>query len=132
MINKLIWIDQNVNEKENKLFIVKIQKKFKIKVVSFNNVDFGLKYIIDKCKFELILVIVSGRFFPSYCEALKKSINDMTSIPISIIFTLKKDLYKDYCNCKEKIGDAFYNPGGVVDSFIEIETIIERYLKKNH
>ena len=54
-------------------------------------------------------------------ETITKYINDLTSIPITIIFTLDKKKYKEFSTNKEEIGDEFYNLGGVADSFQDIK-----------
>ena len=88
----------------------------------------GLNYIINELRFKSILVVVSGRFFPSYLEGLKANINNLACIPISIIFTYNKNEYKENCKFKEEIGDEFYNPGGVADSFDEIKGFLKKYI----
>lgn len=129
MINNLIWIDQNVENEDNKSFIKEIKNKFKINVTIFSDIELGLNYILNNLKFKSFLVVVSGKYFPSYIEGLNKNINNLASVPISIVFTFYKNLYTKFSICKEKIGDKFFNPGGLADSFIEIEEFISRYLK---
>ena len=95
VINNTIWIDQYVLDNNNQAFIKEMEKKLKIKFLSFDNVKQGLNYIINELRFKSILVVVSGRFFPSYLEGLKANINNLACIPISIIFTYNKNEYKE-------------------------------------
>ena len=125
LITNLLWIDQNVQNEDNRAFINQIKKKYEIDVTTFTESKSCLDYIQKKIKFKLFIIIVSGRLFPSYLEELNQHINDLSSIPISIIFTFDKNKYKDICSCKDKIEDVFYNPGGVVDSFEEISKFLE-------
>ena len=129
LIKDLVWIDQNIDEEENKSFIKKIKNNFGIKVARYSDVESGIKYISNCISFKLVLIIVSGKYFPSYFKTLQKYINDLTSIPITIIFTFDKKKFKENCPNKEIIDDEFYNIGGVADSFQDIEKYLNKYLK---
>lgn len=128
LIEDLVWINESVGSKENISFINKIKDEFKIKIASFCDVESGIKYISNCITFKLVIIIVSGKLFPLYLETIKKYINNLTSIPITIILTSNKKQYKEQCACKEEIGDEFYDMGGVADSFQDIKKFLKKYL----
>ena len=131
LITDLVWIDQNIQNidaKENISFLNEKIKNFGIKVARFIDVNSGIQYI-SNIAYKLVLIIVSGNDFPLYCEILKKYINVLTSIPKTIIFTLDKNKFKEYCPIKEKIGNEFYNIVEVAYSLPDIEKFLEKYLK---
>ena len=68
----MVWIDQNIDEEENKSFIKKIKNNFGIKVARFNDVESGIKYISNCIIFKAVLIIISGKYFPLYFETFTK------------------------------------------------------------
>ena len=125
LVKVLVWIDQIIDNDENKGYIEIMKKEFNIDCIQFKSVESGLQYIMNNLKFQVIALIVSGRLFSSYTKALDNYINKLTTVPITIIFTGSVSRFKNYCECKEKIEDPFYNPDGVQVSF----SLVEDYIK---
>ncbi len=73
--------------------------------------------------------MVSGSLFSTYIKAFENYKNKLTTIPLTIIFTSSSTKLKIYSECKEKIEDPFYNPGGVHVSFNPVEDYIKKLMK---
>ena len=141
-ISDIYWIDKKVNNNLNKKIQTKLidafsDKKFKLKVIE--DFDTGFNEIL-KVKFKFIYLIISGRNFKKYVEYIDKYKNELTTIPISIIFTSKG--YQDYLYGKKedknykldkKITNAvtnhdpLYNLGGIAINFNEIINYINDF-----
>ena len=130
LVKDLVWIDQIIDNDENKGYIKRMKEKFNINCIQFKDVASGLQYIINSLKYKVIALMVSGRLFSSYAKELDKYKNQLTTVPLTIIFTSSVSKFKGYCECKEKIEDPFYNPGGVHDSYSPVESFLESLLKK--
>ena len=129
LVKVLVWIDQIIDNNENKGYIEIMKKDFNIDCIQFKSVESGLQYIMNSLKFQVIALMVSGRLFSSYAKALDNYINKLTTVPITIIFTSSVSRFKDYCECKEKIGHPFYNPGGVTDTFDPVKVFLQKFMK---
>ena len=53
----------------------------------------------------------------------------MTTIQLTVIYTENITKFKECCNCKERINDGFYNPGGVVDFFNPVIDFLKQFMK---
>ena len=86
---------------------------------------------METIKFSTYIVIISGRIFPEYIDKLKANKN-IYSIPLTIIFTskkesLKKNIEKKYSKYLEH---KFYNILGIVDNYKELIDKILNYSKE--
>ena len=130
LVKDLVWIDQIIDNAENKGYIKTMKEEFNINCIQFKDVASGLQYIINSLKYKVIALMVSGRLFSSYAKELDKYKSQLTTVPLTIIFTSSVSKFKGYCECKEKIEDPFYNPGGVHDSFSPVKSFLQNLLKK--
>ena len=95
LVKVLVWIDQIIDNNENKGYIEIMKKDFNIDCIQFKSVESGLQYIMNSLKFKVIALMVSGRLFSSYAKALDNYINKLTTVPITIIFTSSVSRFKD-------------------------------------
>ena len=119
IINKLIWIDAKVNNKENKIYQQMLIKKYKLNIFAFEDAKLGIK-ALEKIQFESIFVITSGTIYPEFFGYMKRTYEELRVVPFSIIFTSsKKNFIEKHKN--DEIGKiynkSFFNRGGVVDKF---------------
>jgi len=125
----LLWFDENVFNEENKIYFDKLRTIF-INIKGFQSLDKGFEnfYQCKNKNYQIILVIVSGKFFGKFIKKLKDNLNNIINIPYTFIFTSTdyKNILLNSDNDKENIlsydtkisiNNGFYNPGGVYDNF---------------
>ena len=138
----LIWIDPKINNEENTQY----QKAFKAityeektqkevfktitKLHCFENIKNGIDFL-KSIKFEIVIIIISGRISKEFYQELKNNINEILAIPKIIIFTRNsKKIKKENEKSKEiPIDHPFFNEGGVVDKFLSVKKNIENIIK---
>ena len=127
---KVIWFDEFINNKENQDYLNILKSNFN-NAEGYASLDNGLENLYlnnDNEKFEIILLIVSGRLFGKYLKKIQKNLNRIINIPYTYIFTSKK--FKNILtglkpdeeqiisyDTMTSINNEFYNPGGVFDDF---------------
>ena len=118
----LIWIDTNVDRKDNVHYIKYLESIKNLKVCCFKNVEDGLNYLLS-IRFVDIIIITSGVLYNEFIEKFQENLNKVYIIPKIIIFTTNKnrflDKYKNYENY-----NPFYKFGGIVDQIDEIKDFI--------
>ena len=123
LIKNIFWLDQKVDNEFNKRCLDIIKYEFSDLVLSIKEMkeEKELFNIIKEIKFEIFIVIVSGLKFPQYIDKLKQT--NLTSIPLTIIFTSNKEELKKKIdeNYKIYLEDKFYNPLGIVDQFDDLK-----------
>ena len=129
-LKRILWLSQKIDDKENQFYIPKIEKDTKFKLFPYKQVD-ELLDKMETIKFSTYIVIISGRIFPEYIDKLKANKN-IYSIPLTIIFTskkesLKKNIEKKYSKYLEH---KFYNILGIVDNYKELIDKILNYSKE--
>ena len=129
LVKDLIWIDKIIDNSENQGYIKIMKEKYNINCVQFKDVEQAFQYMMNSLKFKVILLMVSGSLFSTYMKAFDNYKNKLTTIPLTIIFTSSVSKLKGYCECKERIEDQFYNPGGAHDSFGPVEEYIKKLMK---
>lgn len=67
----VIWIDQNVDNVINKLYVKEIESMNLFKFKTFKIIDDAINYL-KEIKFEETKIIISGRFYSELCKHLKK------------------------------------------------------------
>ena len=125
--NKIIWIDQNVNNLENKHTLKYFKKELKdnYDIITFESVSetFNLlKKLENVFKFKLLYVIVSGRLAEEFFNNYAEKVIDMNILCASIIYCFNDSFHKK----KNYYRDSFLNPGGIVST---PEKVVE-YIKK--
>jgi hypothetical protein len=130
-IGYIFWIDKNVFNEENNLYLNSFKKKSLYKQLDlpfycFDNLEEPFELIKDYLSFKLVFIIISGSLYPDYYHKLKEQIKFIKCIPICIIFT--SDFLKDIIlkrkikyyfteEILDSINNSFYNLGGVCSDF---------------
>ena len=127
----VLWFDENINNYENQKYFNRLKTSF-CYLKGYNDLlDEAFEKFYDDSKFEIIYVIVSGKFFGKYIQKIKDNINKIINIPYTYIFTsnnFKQVLLKELPDSEhiisydtiDEIKDNFFNPGGVYDNFEEL------------
>ena len=126
----VIWIDKNIDNKENMSYINVLKEYNIIKLNLFNNVDEAINYM-KTIKFEETKVIVSGRLYNELVEKFQQKLKDMSIAPKIVIFTSnthnfleKNEEYEDY--------NIFYKYGGIFDRFKNIKEFLTKNIRSNN
>ena len=139
IVNKLIWLDANVNNFEN----TQLLKSFSnilpnLIIYPCDSLEKGFEQLY-KLDFELTFIMISGRLFEGYIMKLKNEFSLLKSIPLSIVYTSKSG--KEQLEGKQagnyafnpvtlaSVKDPFLNPGGVCDHPKEIAQFIINFNK---
>ena len=128
---QILWIDQNIDNLENKFTIEYLQKELKddYNITTLKSVSEAF-YLLEIKKelfsFRLFYVIVSGRLAEEYFNNYAEKVINMNILSASIIYCYNDSYHKK----KNYYKDPFLNPGGIVSS---PDKIVE-YIKKveNH
>ena len=129
-IVNVIWIDQNYNNEENKLYLKELEAYNYLDVKCFINVDEAIKYI-RKIEFKETNIITSGKLYINFIEKFKENIKNIYVIPKIIIFTKNKDEFLKYNDEHKKyIDDPFYNLGETRIYWKDIKDFILQPLHK--
>ena len=91
----LVWIDENVNNKENKKYQNYIKKELKYNILTFKSVNEAIDELL-KLEFNKIYIISSGKSYIKYIELFKENLNKFMICPQTIIFTRNKKTKKTY------------------------------------
>ena len=125
---RILWIDEKINNIENNAYCYLLKASF-CNFKGYNDLlDEVFEFFYGGGEFEIIYVIVSGRFFGKYIQKIKDNINKIINMPYTYIFTsknFKKVLLKELPDNEHilsydtmiEIKDDFFNPGGVYDNF---------------
>ena len=132
----LLWFDENIYNEENQSSFNKLNSVFK-NSKRFESLEEGFEYFYEnkKEKFQIIIVIISGKLFGRYVQKIKDNINKIINIPYTYIFTSTKfknillnkvfDQTVSY-DTKVSVNSCFYNPGGVQDDFNDLLSNIKK------
>ena len=88
-----IWIDPDINNKQNRMNYNYLINSLKIKIITFRNIDECFNYINDKYnKYKEIIIIISGKLFYNFIKLFRNNIKRIHFSPTIIIFSDKKEL----------------------------------------
>ena len=91
---KVLWIDQNNEEKEENKEYLKIYseelKNFSFKLVT--SVEKGYSYLSQIKSFELIYVILSGRLAENFLDSYEENLRNLSLLTANIIFALMDNI----------------------------------------
>jgi hypothetical protein len=124
---QILWIDQNVNNKENRQTLEYFKNEFKdgYNIITLESVSaaFKLLEILKKVfEFRLFYVIVSGRLAEEFFNNYAEKVIDMNILSATIIYCFNDSYHKT----KNYYKDSFLNPGGIVSCPEEVV----KYIKK--
>jgi hypothetical protein len=139
IVNKLLWLDETVHNNENAKLCQGIKKILPdIILIPCDSLQKGFDEL-NKLKFELAFVIISGRLFENYILKLKNEFNSLKGIPLTMIYTSKKcknelegittGNYAFSAITLASVKDPFLNPGGVIDLPVDIIKYIVNFNK---
>ena len=125
----LIWVDEKVNNEENKSYKLEIQEKIKkYNIISFQDVESSIEKILELF-FEETFVILNREFYKDFIKSFMNKLPDINVIPKIIIFTGNKkrflDTYKD-SEIKEVLSNKYYTLGGIQTSFESIKNFLSK------
>ena len=120
--NYYIWIDSNINSKENSEYAKTLSKIYK-HLILFNKIEDAIRFI-KNLQYHLTYIIISGSLFSEYLAKFKNIQNNISIAPKLIIFTSK--MTKEKIKTLNEINDPFYNIGGIAISFEEIKMFLNK------
>ena len=101
-----IWIDPDINNKQNRMNYNYLINSLKIKIITFRNIDECFNYINDKYnKYKEIIIIISGKLFYNFIKLFRNNIKRIHFSPTIIIFSDKKELL----TAQLKMNNMYYN-----------------------
>ena len=122
---EVIWIDQNNENEENKVYLAHYSKSLtNFSFTLVNSVEEGYSYLRN-CRFKLIYVILSGRLAEEFLDISEENLQKLNVLTLNIIFCFKGKYHK----LKKYANDPFYNPGGVVTDFKEVIQFLKKDIK---
>ncbi len=131
-IYEVIWIDKNVFNYENQGYKKILVEKYYLKVREFNDAKLGIEAIKNTETYSPIFIITSGTIYPEFYKFFKAAVTYIKNLPVQIIFTSNaKSFINQHKN--DEIGKQigkFYNLGRVTDVFSQVESFIQKVIKK--
>ena len=123
LMANVIWIDQNIYNKENIGYTKKLQTIDSIKLKLFQKIDEAVNYL-KSIHFKETKIIVSGKLYFDFVNSFKENINDMCIIPKIIIFTRNEKKFINLNNDNNHIENIFYNIFGITDKFKKVKNFL--------
>ena len=117
----VIWIDSDLDNEENRIFIKELSSNGSYNVRFFQNVNKAIEHM-RYIYFEETKLIVSGKLYPEFVQKFKENIIDMYIAPKIIILTKNKQSFISSNIYNQN--NTFYNFGGVVDTFQEVQKFL--------
>ena len=131
-IKEVIWIDKKVFNNENQGYKKIMKESYGLEVHEYDDAEKGIEAIIKTEIYSPIFIITSGSIFPEFYHFFKAAITYIKNLPVQIIFTSNtKSFLTKHKN--DEIGSQigkFYNLGGVTDVFSQVESFINKTIKK--
>ena len=119
----MIWIDANIDNKENVAYRKELSSIGSIRLRLAKNVDKAIKYL-KNIDFHETKIIVSGRLYPEFIKSFKENIIDIYVAPKIVVFTRNKQKFLEYNKDYLDEDNIFYSSGGVATSFEEIKKLL--------
>ena len=123
----IIWIDPDVDSKENASYINKLTLDL-IKPKTFKNIAETINHI-KSLKFEEIKIIVSGSLYSGFIQSFKNNIRNMYIAPKIIVFsTNESNFYKNSIGYNNT--EIFYKYGGLTSDFSKVKNFLVKETPK--
>ena len=124
MSSNVIWIDANIDNKENIAYVKELNSIGSIRLRWLSkDVDKAIKYL-KNIDFHETKVIVSGRLYPEFVKKFKGNIIDICVAPKIIVFTGNKQKFLEYNKDYFDEDNILYSSGGIATSFEEIKKLL--------
>ena len=122
-LENIIWIDQNIENKENKNYSKELGSLKLLKHI-FKNVEDAIE-CIKEIKFKEVKIIISGKLYQEFVKSFKNNINEMYCAPKIIVFTMSKESFLHYNEDFNDENNKFYTFGGIATDFEEIKMFLQ-------
>ena len=86
----IFWVDENIKNEENQNHCSQINSQYGYTVEQFIDIN-SLFERIKLIKFDIVIIIISGKLIGDYLKLFKEQFYLLHSIPNHIIFTNHKD-----------------------------------------
>jgi len=123
-ITNVIWIDPNVDNKENTYYSKELEKIKNTKIICFKNVTDALT-LIKNIKFSVTNIIISGSLYSEFIEKFEENLTNIFIIPKIIIFTSNKEKFIENNMDYNNNNISFYNLGGIQTFFKDVKNFLE-------
>ena len=101
-----IWIDENINNEENKDYYDEIFQSKNIPCERFENVENGINYLFkEDFEFHEIIIIISGRLYNQFYYLFKEKLINIKFSPTIIVFLGSKGKFINNL----KLNNIYYN-----------------------
>ena len=125
----LVWVDQQINSKQNTKYKEIIESMGNYKIKYFLDINEAMVHL-KSIKYEETFIIVSGRLYTDLIGNLIKNFSELYIIPKIIIFTSKQNKSNIEEMSKELNNGKYYHFGGIFTSINSIIDFILKYSKK--
>ena len=116
-----IWVDSKIKNSENSEYAKNLSKTY-ANISFFDNIKDAIKYL-QKIKFDLTYIIVSGKLFAEFITELKNCEKTISTVPKIIIFTSEKR--KAIIQNMNEINDSYLNIGGIAVTFEDVQNFLD-------
>ena len=123
-----IWLDKNINTKENQNYVKELELIYQIEVKTYENIIKAIKYL-ETLNFEETKIIISGQLYDEFVLIFKEKVSKINVVPKIIVFTQDKNAFIKSHSDFRNLNNKFYCLGGVVDSFDDVEKFLNNPIK---
>ena len=123
-----IWLDKNINTKENQNYVKELELIYQIEVKTYENIIKAIKYL-ETLNFEETKIIISGQLYDEFVLIFKEKVSKINVVPKIIVFTQDKNTFIKSHSDFRNLNNKFYCLGGVVDSFDDVEKFLNNPIK---
>ena len=126
----IFWVDPNIKNKVNQFYCSKINNKYGIIVEQFTEINSLFKKM-KSIKFDIVIIIISGRLIEDYLKLFKEQIYFLYIIPIYIIVTYHKDIIINLLKEKysEDLNNNLINIENIASTSEKFENLLNKYLE---
>ena len=123
-----IWLDKNINTKENQNYVKELELIYQIELKTYENIIKAIKYL-ETLNFEETKIIISGQLYDEFVLIFKEKVSKINVVPKIIVFTQDKNTFIKSHSDFRNLNNKFYCLGGVVDSFDDVEKFLNNPIK---
>ena len=126
----VFWIDQNIDNEENQIFIKNLKSMGSLRLQFFSEVEKAiesLKYI----EFLETKIIISDSLYSKFKLCFRENVLEMCVSPKIIVFTKDKKRFLENERDYKSIENKFYTFGGIATKFDELKNfLIDKKIKQ--
>ena len=119
----VIWIDENIDSKENLQYQEELQYLKISNIKFFQNINDAIKNIRN-LHFEEIKIILSGRLYSKFVLVFKEILTQIFVYPKIIVFTGNKEKFIEYNKAYLNKDNNIFDFCGIFTSFKEIKNYL--------